>query len=71
MSAPTDNTAPWPSPLRAWIVVGLLMVAYTSSFIDRQIMSLLVEPIRADLGITDKDVTAAVAWSRKTARKAG
>jgi MFS family permease len=29
------------------------MVAYTSSFIDRQIMSLLVEPIRADLGITD------------------
>jgi len=53
MSAPTDNTAPWPSPLRAWIVVGLLMVAYTSSFIDRQIMSLLVEPIRADLGITD------------------
>ncbi|MCA3348996.1 MAG: AbrB/MazE/SpoVT family DNA-binding domain-containing protein [Roseomonas sp.] len=25
----------------------------------------------ADLGITEKDVTAAVAWSRKTARKAG
>lgn len=45
--------APWPSPLRAWMVVGLLMVAYTSSFIDRQIMSLLVEPIRADLGISD------------------
>lgn len=53
MSTPAANTAPWPSPLRAWIVVGLLMVAYTSSFIDRQIMSLLVEPIRADLGITD------------------
>ncbi|MFZ9873162.1 MAG: MFS transporter, partial [Steroidobacteraceae bacterium] len=53
MSTPLSNTAPWPSPLRAWIVVGLLMVAYTSSFIDRQIMSLLVEPIRADLGITD------------------
>jgi MFS family permease len=45
--------APWPSPLRAWMVVGLLMVAYTSSFIDRQIMSLLVDPIRADLGISD------------------
>jgi len=25
----------------------------------------------ADLGITEKDVNAAVAWSRKTARKAG
>jgi len=35
------------------MVVGLLMVAYTSSFIDRQIMSLLVDPIRADLGISD------------------
>lgn len=53
MGAPSADAAPWPSPLRAWIVVGLLMVAYTSSFIDRQIMSLLVEPIRADLGITD------------------
>ncbi len=53
MNTSAANTAPWPSPLRAWIVVGLLMVAYTSSFIDRQIMSLLVEPIRADLGITD------------------
>ena len=54
-SAPPSASAgvPWPSPLRAWIVVGLLMVAYTSSFIDRQIMSLLVEPIRADLGISD------------------
>lgn len=53
MTTPVSQTAPWPSPLRAWVVVGLLMVAYTSSFIDRQIMSLLVEPIRADLGITD------------------
>jgi hypothetical protein len=25
----------------------------------------------ADLGITEKDVTEAVTWSRKTARKAG
>jgi hypothetical protein len=25
----------------------------------------------ADLGITEKDLTAAVAWSRKTTRKAG
>lgn len=55
VSVPATPSAgtPWPSPLRAWLVVGLLMVAYTSSFIDRQIMSLLVEPIRADLGISD------------------
>ncbi|MBS1241438.1 MAG: transporter [Gemmatimonadetes bacterium] len=29
------------------------MVAYVFSFIDRQILSLLVGPIRRDLGISD------------------
>ncbi|MBU1375640.1 MAG: MFS transporter [Alphaproteobacteria bacterium] len=45
--------ADWPNPTYAWCVVGLLMLAFTSSFIDRQILTLLVGPIRADLGITD------------------
>lgn len=43
----------WPNPTYAWCVVGLLMLAFTSSFIDRQILTLLVGPIRADLNITD------------------
>ena len=42
-----------PSSLYSWSVVVFLMVLYTSSFIDRQILSLLVKPIRADLGISD------------------
>jgi len=54
-ATPSISAAPWPSPTRAWVLVALLMVAYTSSFIDRQIMSLLVEPIRADLGISDTE----------------
>ncbi|WP_044562886.1 MFS transporter [Azospirillum sp. B4] len=37
----------------AWYVVGLCMVAYILSFVDRQILALLIEPIRADLGISD------------------
>jgi MFS family permease len=37
----------------AWYVVAVLMIAYVFSFIDRQIMALLIEPIRADLGLTD------------------
>jgi len=37
----------------SWIVVGFLMVLYTSSFIDRQILALLVKPIRADFHIDD------------------
>ncbi len=36
-----------------WIVVAILMLAYVASFIDRQILSLLIEPIRADLQISD------------------
>ena len=37
----------------AWYAVGVLMVAYTFSFIDRSILTLLVAPIRQDLGISD------------------
>ncbi|MDZ4373677.1 MAG: MFS transporter, partial [Phenylobacterium sp.] len=43
----------WPSRPYAWFVVIVLLLAYTSSFVDRQILTLLVEPIRADLKITD------------------
>jgi len=48
---------PWPKPLYAWYVVGVLMLAYTNSFIDRQILSLLIEPIRRDLHISDTQVS--------------
>lgn len=43
---------PWPEPRYAWYVVGVLTVAYTFSFVDRQILALLVGPIRRDLGIS-------------------
>lgn len=51
---PTDQMGKaWPSRPYAWFVVIVLLLAYTSSFVDRQILTLLVEPIRADLKITD------------------
>ena len=37
----------------AWYLVALCLVAYIFSFIDRQIIALLIEPIQADLQITD------------------
>jgi MFS family permease len=43
----------WPSPLRAWLMVIVLLLAYISSFIDRQLITLLVDPISQDLEITD------------------
>lgn len=36
-----------------WYVVFVLIVAYTFSYIDRSILSLMVGPIRTSLGITD------------------
>lgn len=43
----------YPAPRYAWYVVGLLMLANLSAQVDRQILTLLVEPIKADLGISD------------------
>lgn len=43
----------WPRPLLAWSVVVLLSALYCLSFIDRMILTLLVEPIKADLGFSD------------------
>jgi MFS family permease len=45
-----------PGPGYAWYVVFVLMVCYTLSFIDRQILSLLVGPIKQDLGISDAKI---------------
>lgn len=36
-----------------YLVVWLLAVVYTLNFLDRQIVSILAEPIRTDLGLTD------------------
>lgn len=41
------------STMYAWYMVFLCMVAYIFSFIDRQVIALLIEPIRADLQISD------------------
>jgi MFS family permease len=49
--APAD-----PTSKRGWYAVAVLMLAYTLSFIDRQIIGLLVGPIQAELGLTDTQV---------------
>lgn len=36
-----------------WYVVVICMVAYILSFVDRQILSLMIEPIKQDLMLTD------------------
>lgn len=48
-----QSQVPWPPPARAWALVVLLLMAYALAFIDRQILALLVEPVRRDLAISD------------------
>jgi MFS family permease len=47
----------WPHPIYRWYMVGVLLVAYTLSFVDRMILTLLVAPIRAALAISDTQVS--------------
>jgi MFS family permease len=41
----------------AWLTVGVLSAAYMMSIVDRQIPALLVDSIRADLRLTDTEVS--------------
>lgn len=50
----------WPRPVYAWYVVAVLLLAYTLSFIDRMILSLLIGPIREALKISDTEVSLLV-----------
>ena len=46
-----------PRPFVAWAILAALFLAYICSFIDRMIVGLLVDQIKADLAITDTQVS--------------
>jgi MFS family permease len=54
---PPQRSQPKNSTFYVWYVVAVLMVAYIFSFIDRQIFSMVVGPLRRDLQITDTQVS--------------
>ena len=41
----------------SWVIVAVLMVAYLLSYVDRSILSLLVNPIRSDLNLSDTQLS--------------
>ena len=47
---------PFPSRRTAWYTVAVLMLCYTLSYADRQILAFLVTPIKHDLQVTDTAV---------------
>ena len=52
----TEKENPYKKKSYAWYMVGLMTIAYMFSFIDRYILGLLIEPIKADLGLTDTQI---------------
>ena len=66
MTAPTaadgmvqaDGTAAaYPRPAYAWSVVGILGLTTILSFLDRQLVNLMVDPIRATLYLSDTEIS--------------
>jgi len=47
----------YPSRSYAWTVVAILIATAVLSYTDRQVLSLLVDPIRGDLGISDTQIS--------------
>jgi hypothetical protein len=54
---PQFAETPYPRPAYAWYVVFVLTFAYIFSFMDRQILNLMVGPIRRDLQISDTEIS--------------
>ncbi len=48
---------PYPRPGYAWYVVAVLLIAYILSFVDRELLGLLVEPIKRDLALSDTRIS--------------
>ena len=50
------NSAAWPPPSQAWYAVGVFAVVLMLNFLDRGILTLLVEPIKKDLDLSDQQI---------------
>src|SRR5271156_1243704 len=51
--AVSNDTSSYPSSFAAWYSLAVLMLMYIFSFIDRTTISLIVEPMKRDLHISD------------------
>jgi MFS family permease len=54
---------PWPKPSTAWYAVSIFAVALLFAFLDRGIITLLVEPIKADLRLSDFEMSLLIGFA--------
>ncbi|MDX2143594.1 MAG: MFS transporter [Rhodospirillaceae bacterium] len=55
-NTPAASEPPYPSPAYSWYVVVLLLLAYIVSWLDRQILSYIIGPIKASFGLSDTEM---------------
>jgi len=58
-----DQPEPPYHPGRAWYALAILTIALMFATIDRSILSLLVEPIKADLALTDTQMSLLIGFA--------
>lgn len=46
----------WPRPATAWLTISVLTLAAVLSYADRQMLNLMVDPIKSDLQISDVEI---------------
>lgn len=51
------------SPARSWWAIFVFMVALMFNYLDRQLLTLLVTPIKADLGVSDTEISLLVGFA--------
>lgn len=57
MAEISDSERQFPRAMQGWYAVGIFCVAAVLSYTDRQILSLLVDPLRADLHVSDTQLS--------------
>lgn len=57
MAETSDSERQFPPAMQGWWAVGIFCTAAVLSYTDRQILSLLVDPLRADLHVSDTQLS--------------
>ncbi len=51
------------SPARSWWAIFIFMVALMFNYLDRQLMTLLITPIKADFGLSDTQISLLIGFA--------
>lgn len=56
MPAAHPHNPPYPNRVYSWFVIGVLIVAALVAYVDRQVVAIVVDPMKEDLGVGDAQI---------------